>query len=217
MRTAPAALLDKAFAAELAGHIDPVRRAALPSAPRPRGDTVLVAVVDRDRMAVSMINSLFSSFGVGIATERSGIMLHNRGWGFVLEEGHPNCIGPGKRPLHTIIPALAMRTGRCELAFGVMGGGYQAMGHAHFVSNLVDFGMDVQAAIDAPRVFFEGEKTLVERGVPAAAVVGLGQRGHDVMLRELPLGGGQAIRIDWERGVLIGASDPRKDGCALGY
>jgi gamma-glutamyltranspeptidase/glutathione hydrolase len=119
--------------------------------------------------------------------------------------------------MHTIIPALAMRNGRCEMSFGVMGGGYQAMGHAHFISNVVDYGMDIQAAIDGPRAFFEGEKTMVERSVPAATVDGLKSRVHVIMVRPLPLGGGQAIRIDWERGVLIGASDPRKDGCALGY
>jgi len=98
-----------------------------------------------------------------------------------------------------------------------MGGGYQAMGHAHVVSNMVDHGMDVQQAIDAPRVFAEGPKTVIERGVPAATVEGLKSRGHDIAVRPLPYGGGQAIRIDWERGVLIGGSDPRKDGCALGY
>jgi gamma-glutamyltranspeptidase/glutathione hydrolase len=85
------------------------------------------------------------------------------------------------------------------------------------VSNIVDYGMDVQAAIDAPRYFFEGRKTMVERGMSQDAIAGLKSRGHDVMLRPLPLGGGQAVRIDWERGVLIGGSDARKDGCALGY
>ncbi|MCZ7643392.1 MAG: gamma-glutamyltransferase [Pseudorhodoplanes sp.] len=92
-------------------------------------------------------------------------MLHNRGMSFALDPGHPNCAGPRKRPMHTIIPALALRDGRCEMAFGVMGGSYQAMGHAHFISNLVDHGLDLQAAIDMPRVFFEGETTVVERGV----------------------------------------------------
>jgi gamma-glutamyltranspeptidase/glutathione hydrolase len=217
MRTAMPGLLDRSFAADLAGRIDRSRRVQLPSAPTPRGDTVLVTIVDRDRMAVSMINSLFSSFGVGVATEKTGIALHNRGWGFVVDPAHPNGIGPNKRPLHTILPGLAMRGGRCEMTFGVMGGGYQAMGHAHFISNIVDHGMDVQAAIDCPRVFFEGEKTMVERGIPAAAIEGLKSRGHDVMVRSLPLGGGQAIKIDWDRGLLIGGSDPRKDGCALGY
>lgn len=217
MRVPVPDLLDRVFAADLAGRIDRSKRSALPSAPDPRGNTVLVCVVDRDRNAVTMINSLFSSFGVGIATEKTGIMLHNRGWSFTVEPGHPNCIGPRKRPMHTIIPALTMREGRTDMSFGVMGGAYQAMGHAHFISNLVDYGMDLQAAIDAPRVFFEGEKTMVERGIPDAAIKGLAARGHDVMLRPVPLGGGQAIRIDWERGILIGGSDGRKDGCALGY
>ena len=218
MRMTPAALLDRGFAAELAELIDRNHRARLPSAPTPRGDTVLVTVVDRDRMAVSLINSLFFSFGVGIATEKTGIMLHNRGWSFVIDPpGHPNAIGPNKRPLHTIIPALGLRDGRCELAFGVMGGGYQAMGHAHAVSNMVDYGMDVQSALDVPRAFFEGDKTMVERGLPARTIEGLQGRGHDVAVRPLPLGGGQIIRIDWDRGVLLAGSDFRKDGCALGY
>ena len=217
MRASVAALLDRAFAAGLAGRIDPARRIAVSRAPGPRGDTTLVTVVDRDRQAVAIINSLFVSFGAAVATEKTGVMLHNRGMSFSLDPGHPNCAGPGKRPMHTIIPALAVRDGRCEMAFGVMGGSYQAMGHAHFVSNLVDHGMDLQAAIDMPRVFFEAETTAVERGLAADAIEGLRRRGHDVAVRALPLGGAQAVRIDWDRGVLIGASDGRKDGCALGY
>lgn len=217
MQTPVPALLDRVFAADLAAKIDRTKRVPLPKAPMPHGNTVLVTVVDRDRMAVSMINSLFTAFGTAIATEKTGVLLHNRGSGFNVEPGHPNCIGPRKRPMHTIIPALAMRGGRCEMTFGVMGGSYQAMGHAHFVSNLVDHGMDVQAAIDFPRAFFEGEKTMIERGLSADAVEGLKQRGHDVAIRPVPLGGGQAIAIDWDRGVLIGGSDGRKDGCALGY
>ena len=217
MRTAVEALIDKAFAARLAARIDPARRVAVPAAPTPESNTVYLTIVDRDRMAVSLINSLYSSFGVGIATEKTGIMLQNRGACFVLDPGHPNAFGPRKRPLHTIVPALAMRGGRCDLSFGVMGGHYQATGHAHVVSNLVDFGMDVQEAIDAPRAFFEGDRTLVERGVPRAAIEGLAARGHDVAVRALPLGGGQAVQIDWNRGVLIGGSDARKDGCAIGY
>jgi gamma-glutamyltranspeptidase/glutathione hydrolase len=174
-------------------------------------------VVDRDRNAVSLINSLYAPFGVGIATEKTGVLLQNRGACFVLDPAHPNAVAPHKRPMHTIIPALAMRDGRCEMPFGVMGGGYQAMGHAHFVSNLVDCGMDVQGALDAPRAFFEGDASAVEAGVSEATMLGLRARGHDVTLRASPLGGGQAIRIDWERGTLIGGSDPRKDGCAIGY
>ena len=139
----------------------------LPTAPKPGSDTVYLTVVDRDRMAVSFINSLYSEFGSRIATEKSGIMLHSRGACFVTDPDHPNAIGPSKRPMNTIIPALGMRDGRCDLAFGVMGADYQPMGHAHVVTNLLDYGMDLQAAIDSPRVFYEGEETVVERGIPA--------------------------------------------------
>jgi gamma-glutamyltranspeptidase / glutathione hydrolase len=217
MREPVAGLLDKGFAKRLSALLDPAKRVPLPKAPSPGSDTVYLTVVDRDRMAVSLINSLYSPFGTGICTEKTGIMLHNRGTGFVVEPGHPNTIEGGKRPMHTIIPALAMRGWRCEMPFGVMGADYQPMGHAHLISNIVDYGMDVQAAIDHPRMFFEGEKTEVERGVPPATIEGLTARGHEVAFRPAPLGGGQAIVIDWKQGVLIGGSDPRKDGCALGY
>ena len=217
MRTSVASLIDKSFAATLAGRIDAARRVPLPKTPSPASDTVYLTVVDRDRMAVSLINTLFSTFGVGICTEQTGIMLTNRGACFVLDPQHPNTFGPGKRPLHTIIPALAFRDQRGELAFGVMGAHYQPMGHAHVITNLVDYGMDVQAAIDCPRAFFDVDLTVVERGLPAATLDGLAVRGHDISLAASPWGGAQAIRIDWERGVLIGGSDARKDGCALGY
>jgi gamma-glutamyltranspeptidase / glutathione hydrolase len=211
------ALLDKAFAAALAGRIDRAHRGAFAAAAAGGNDTVYLTVVDRDRMTVSLINTLYSPFGVGICTPATGIMLTNRGACFVLEPGHPNAFGPGKRPLHTIIPALAFRDGRCELAFGVMGSHYQPMGHAQVITNLVDYDMDVQAAIDAPRAFFVGDQSIVERGLPQASVEGMRARGHDVAFAASPWGGAQAIRIDRRRGVLIGASDPRKDGCALGY
>jgi gamma-glutamyltranspeptidase/glutathione hydrolase len=210
-------LLDRDYTAQLADMIDRTKRSPFPQAPKPQGSTVLACVVDRDRNAVTIINSLFSAFGSGIATEKTGILLHHRGSGFNLEPGHPNCIGPGKRPMHTIIPALAMRDGRVDMAFGVMGGAYQAMGHAHFISNIVDYGMDVQAAIDLPRIFFEGEQVTLENGISEAVLQDLRARGHDAVRAAVPHGGGQAIQIDWERGVLIGGSDPRKDGCALGY
>lgn len=217
MRRAVPPLIGKEFAARLAGLIDRERRVSLPAAPMPGSDTVYLTVVDRDRMAVSLINSLYGEFGCRIATGKTGIMLHNRGACFVLDPGHPNGFGPSKRPMHTIIPALGCREGRCELTFGVMGANFQPMGHAHFITNLVDYGMDVQAAIDSPRVFFEDEVTLVEGGITAAAIEGLRQRGHRVVVRPRPWGGAQAIAIDWQRGVLIGGSDPRKDGCAVGY
>jgi gamma-glutamyltranspeptidase/glutathione hydrolase len=217
MRTSVEALLDKRFAKTLAARLDPARKVPLPNAFTPGSDTVYLTVVDRDRTAVSFINSLYAAFGVGVATQKSGIMLQNRGACFVVEPGHPNCVGPSKRPMHTIIPALGMRDGRCDLSFGVMGGSYQSMGHAYFVSNLDDYGMDLQTAIDHPRLFFEGDQTAIERGVPAETAAELTDRGHDVVVRPVPYGGGQAIAIDWERGVLTGGSDPRKDGCALGF
>jgi gamma-glutamyltranspeptidase/glutathione hydrolase len=212
-----AGLLDKRFAVELAGMLDPDRRVPLPNSPTPSGDTVYLTVVDRDRMAVSLINSLYAAFGTGICSEKTGVMLHNRGTGFVVEPDHPNTIAPGKRPMHTIIPALAMRDGRCTMSFGVMGGDFQPMGHAHLVANLVDYGMDIQQAIDAPRAFYAGDVTEVERGVPETTVAGLRSRGHEVASRDMPFGGGQGIVIDWQKGTLIGGSDPRKDGCAIGY
>ena len=217
MRLAISSLLDKGFARDLAGKIDRRKRVKLPDAPTPGSDTVYLTVVDRDRMAVSFINSLFSEFGSRIATEKSGILLHNRGTCFVVDPNHPNAIGPSKRPMNTIIPAVGVRDGRCELAFGVMGANFQPMGHAHLITNLVDYRMDLQAAIDQPRAFYEGEATIVERGISAATIDGLKQRGHRVTVRERPWGGAQAIAIDWQRGVLIGASDGRKDGCAMGY
>jgi gamma-glutamyltranspeptidase/glutathione hydrolase len=217
MREPVAGLIDKGFAKKLSALIDPEKRVALPKAPKPTSDTIYLTVVDRDRTAVSLINSLYSGFGTGICTQKTGIMLHNRGSGFVVEPGHPNTIAPDKRPMHTIIPALAMRDKRCAMSFGVMGADYQPMGHTHVITNMVDYGMDVQAAIDDPRVFYLGETTEVERGVSEAAIAGLKARGHTVAVRPLPHGGGQGIVIDWERGVLIGGSDPRKDGCALGY
>ncbi len=217
MRVSAPSLLDKGFARGLVHRIDRGKRSKLPAAPTPGSDTVYLTVVDRDRMAVSFINSLFSEFGACIATEKTGIMLHNRGACFVVDPDHPNAIGPSKRPMHTIIPALGVRDGHCELAFGVMGAHYQPMGHAHLVTNLVDYRMDLQTAIDSSRVFYEDDDTIVERGISAATIEGLGQRGHRVMVRERPWGGAQAIAIDWQRGVLIGASDGRKDGCAVGY
>ena len=217
MRVATEALNDKAFAKQLAQRIDRSRRMPLPNAPTPGSDTVYLTVVDRDRCAVSLINSLYAGFGVGICTEKTGVMFNNRGACFTLDPAHPNCFGPDKRPMHTIIPALAMRDGRCEVSFGVMGAHYQPMGHVQFVTNRVDHGMGVQAAIDAPRAFFEGDFTVVERGVPAATVEGLKARGHNVVTAPTPWGGAQAIEIDWRRGVLIAGSEPRKDGCAIGY
>jgi gamma-glutamyltranspeptidase/glutathione hydrolase len=217
MRTPVGDLLAKSFGKKLAALIDLNKRSKLPAAPAPGSNTIYLSVVDRDHMAVSFINSLYSSFGLGICTEKSGIMLTNRGACFTLEPDHPNTFGPDKRPLHTIIPALAMHNGRCDMSFGVMGAHYQPMGHVQIVLNMLDYGMDVQEAIDAPRFFFEGENTVVESGTNAATIEGLKQRGHTVVMADQPWGGAQTIKIDWNRGVLIGGSESRKDGCALGY
>ncbi len=217
MRTPVADLLDKSFARKLAGLIDMNKRAQLPKQPSPNSDTIYLSVVDRDRTAVSFINSLYSGFGLGVCTEKSGIMLTNRGACFTLEPDHPNTFGPDKRPLHTIIPGMTMRDGRCDMSLGVMGGAYQPMGHVQIVNNVLDYGMDVQQAIDCPRFFFDGDQTVVESGTPPATIEGLAARGHTVVKAEAPWGGSQIVRIDWERGVLTGGSDARKDGLALGY
>ena len=119
--------------------------------------------------------------------------------------------------MHTIIPALAMRDGRCDMSFGVMGAHYQPMGHAQIVINMLDYGMDVQQAIDCPRFFFEGETARSSTARRRRRSRACSARGHDVAMRAAPWGGAQTIKIDWERGVLIGGSEPRKDGCALGY
>lgn len=182
-------------------------------------DTVYLTVVDREGNACSFINSLFESFGSGILAEQSGVMLHNRGYGFRLQEGHPNCIAPDKRPMHTIVPGMVMRNGEPLMPYGVMGGHFQPMGQTLFLTNHFEFGLDVQEAIDCPRLFPSPAKGVVEveRGIPGEVVASLDGLGHRCAVIDKPHGGGQAILIDRKRGVLIGGSDPRKDGCALGY
>ena len=204
-------------AARLAGLIRPdaVLPPALPGAEAVHKDTVYLCVVDGEGMAVSLIYSIFHSFGSGHASDKFGLLFHNRGAGFTLAEGHPNEAGPGKRPMHTIIPAMLRQKGKVIMPFGVMGGQYQAAGHGRFVTNLVDFGMDPQAAIDAPRCFAEGAELQVEPGYSPEVHQALADLGHKVVPPPAPIGGAQAIRIHPD-GVLEGASDPRKDGCALG-
>ncbi len=180
-------------------------------------DTVYLCVVDQDGNACSLINSLFESFGSGIVAQRSGVMLHNRGFGFRLERGHPNCIAPGKRPMHTIIPGMVMQDGRAVLPFGVMGGHYQPAGQSWFLTNFLEYGLDIQESLDLFRMFPQGGKLEVERGVPDEVLRRLAAMGHVPEVTDRPHGGGQAIWIDHDRGCLIAGSDPRKDGLALGY
>jgi gamma-glutamyltranspeptidase/glutathione hydrolase len=189
----------------------------LPPSPMEKSETIYLCVVDRDRNAVSFINSVYHSFGSGVVGPKSGVILQNRGASFRLDPSHPNCIAPGKRPMHTIMPGMALKDGRALMPFGVMGGDYQPFGHVHLLTNMLDFGMDPQAALDCPRVFYSAGFAEVERGVPPAAVLGLQQRGHQTAIPFEPLGGGQAIHIDWQSGTLTAGSDPRKDGCALGF
>lgn len=180
-------------------------------------DTICLSVVDRDGLVVSFINSIFHPFGSTILAPKSGVMLHCRGNSFSLEAGHPNRLAPRKRPMHTIIPGLVMRGDKPILPFGVMGGQYQSGGHAHFMMRLFGEGMDLQSAIDAPRLFAYQDYTQVESGIDEATIAYLAENGCAVERVASPLGGAQAIMIDHDNGVLIGGSDPRKDGCALGY
>lgn len=205
-------------AAKLAALIDPARAmaAAKPLTEAVHKDTIYITVVDRNRMAVSLIYSIFWGFGSGLASQKFGINFQNRGAGFSLEQGHPNEAGGGKRPMHTIIPGMLKQNGRVTMPFGVMGGAYQPNGHARLVTNLVDYGMELQSAIDAPRSFSGAEGMAVERGYAQPVRDGLAAMGHAVSVPDEPIGGAQAIILD-ESGVLIGGSDPRKDGCALGY
>src|SRR5712675_2256843 len=211
-------ILAKEFAEEYGGKIRMDRLLDLPKVSPPMNpSTVYIAVVDKDRNVCSFINSIAHSFGSAIVSNKTGILLQNRGGGFRIQPGHPNCITPGKRPLHTIIPSLVTKAGRAVMPFGVMGGQYQPVGQVHVLTNVLDYGCDVQEAIDMPRgLHYEGVYQL-EDGVPADIVDGLRELGHQTTSVVSPLGGGQAIWIDWDKGTLTGGSDPRKDGCALGY
>jgi gamma-glutamyltranspeptidase / glutathione hydrolase len=218
----PAARLDHMLSEETAArlaaliHPDHVIADPAPLTEAIHRDTIYITVVDRDRMAVSLIYSVFWGFGAGIASHRFGLCFQNRGAGFTLTEGHPNEAAGGKRPMHTIIPGMLMQGGRVTMPFGVMGGGYQPAGHARLVSNLTDFGMELQTAIDAPRSFSGREGLELERGYADSVRAELAALGHRVVTPDTPLGGAQAIVLGAE-GVLIGGSDPRKDGIALGY
>ncbi|MEP3247815.1 MAG: gamma-glutamyltransferase [Sneathiella sp.] len=212
-------MLSEDFADHLCSHID-IGKAGDPggaSAFDKHKDTVYLSVVDKDGTAVSFINSLFHPFGSGIACAETGVMFQNRGAGFVVDKGHPNCVAPDKRPLHTIIPGMVTSGGAASLCYGVMGGAYQPVGHAHVLSNLYDFGMDVQEAVDCPRAFYNAGELELEETITADVRQELVDMGYELKDAAMPLGGGQMIAIDPETGVFSAASEPRKDGCALAY
>ena len=225
-------LLSAAYAVKQRQRIDP-NRAALEfplEDPRLRGgDTVYLTVVDSDRNAVSLIQSLYHGFGSGIVPPGLGFALQNRGALFSLDPDHANTLEPHKRPFHTIIPAFVTKNGRPVFSFGVMGGDQQPQGQVQVLVNLIDFGMDVQQAGDAFRFSHDGSSTptgdrmhdggivYLEPGIPDAIAEGLRQKGHHVEYRQGGYGGYQGIRIDPETDMLSGGSEPRKDGCAIGY
>ncbi len=182
-----------------------------------QSDTVYLTVVDRDANAVSFINSLFRPFGSGLLCGETGVMFQDRGSLFVVDENSGATIEPGRRPPHTIMPGMLARDGRAVMPFGVMGGQYQPFGHAHLLTNILDYGLDVQQALDHPRAFYQNDKVEAESGIAPDVLAELEALGHVVEPTVAPHGGGQAIWIDWDRGVFVGGSDPRKDGCALGY
>ena len=215
-------LLSAAYLSGLRSLIDDSKALrALPSAGEtllpPHRDTIYLCVVDQDGNACSFINSLFQGFGSAILAERSGVMLQNRGFGFRVERGHPNCIAPRKRPMHTIIPGMVMQSGQAVMPYGVMGGHFQPMGHSLFLTNMLEYGLDIQEAIDLPRLFPLNGKVQIEHSISQDICESLVRLGHELEAAERPHGGGQAIWIDRTRGCLVGGSDPRKDGLALGY
>ena len=215
-------LLSKAYAAARRQEINPSRAGDFsPGAPAAFGDTVYVTCVDAERNVVSLIHSLFQGFGSGVVAGDTGVCLQNRGAGFVADPSHPNALQPGKRPFHTIIPAMILRQGKPWMCYGVMGGHMQAQGHVQVALNCIDFGMNIQEALEAPRYrIMGGRDVAMERAVPQMVRDELGFMGHELWplgAQNVSYGGGQAILIDQERGVLQGGSDYRKDGCAMGY
>jgi gamma-glutamyltranspeptidase / glutathione hydrolase len=229
----PAALakmLSKDYAAERRREIDPNHAAqdykalTLPAStpghvevPQAKGDTVYLTVADREGNVISLIQSIYEKFGSGIVAGDTGIALHNRGSLFSLQPGHPNVLAPGKRPFHTLIPAMVMKDNRPWLSFGVMGGDMQAQGHVQVLLNVIDFGMNVQEAGEAARFRHSATGLALESAISADARAGLEARGHHTITGFDVFGGFQGILIDPRTGVLMGGSDPRKDGQAVGY
>ncbi len=180
------------------------------------GDTVYFTVADKDRNVVSFINSLFNGFGSGVVVPDTGLLLQDRGALFSLDPDHPNRIEGRKRPYHTIIPAMAFKGGKPWLSFGVMGGDLQPQGHVQVLLNMIEFGMNVQEAGEAPRASHGSAGVGLEDGIDPTVKADLERMGHTVR-KSGAMGGYQAIQIDWERGVLFGGTDPRKDGTVAAW
>jgi gamma-glutamyltranspeptidase/glutathione hydrolase len=210
-------LLDADYLARRSSQIRSTARPADPGQP-PRGGTVYLSAADRNGHMISMIQSNFWGFGSGIVIPDWGIALHNRGYGFNLDPGHPNSLKPGKRPYHTIIPAFLTRKGQPVGPFGVMGGDMQPQGHTQMVINTLDYGMNPQAALDAPRWRVAADTVYIELETPQHIIEGLEARGHTVCVLAEPgsFGRGQII---WRlpSGAYIAGSEPRCDGCAVGW
>jgi gamma-glutamyltranspeptidase/glutathione hydrolase len=215
-------LLSKDYAAQRRKEID-MNKAAKEYGPtrdfsgNDHGDTIYLSAADGQGNVVSFIQSLFASFGAGFVAGETGITLHNRGSGFTLQAGHPNQIGPHKRPLHTLVPAMIMKDGKPWVSFGVMGGDNQAQAHAQIVANFVDFGMHVQEAGDAARMRHMGQSLALESGIGPDVRKALEGKGHTIREGRGQMGGYQAVFIDPRTGVLLGGSDLRKDGLAVGW
>ncbi|SIO72355.1 gamma-glutamyltransferase 2. Threonine peptidase. MEROPS family T03 [Burkholderia sp. GAS332] len=180
-------------------------------------DTIYLTVVDSDGLAVSFINSIYDDFGSGILAPRSGVLLHNRACGFVTDPSHPNAIAGRKRPMHTIIPAMLTKDGEAVLSFGVTGAHFQPLGQIQVLTNIIDYGMNVQEALDQPRMYAHGDVLHLEHAVPQRVWDGLRALSHKPEPSPNPLGTGQAIWIEPDLGLLRGGADPRRDGLALGF
>ncbi|MDR2174587.1 MAG: gamma-glutamyltransferase family protein [Synergistaceae bacterium] len=218
MTVAPSDLLSRAYAAERRGLIGETALTPVHGAPS-GGGTVYLAAADGEGGMVSMIQSNYQGFGSGLVVPGTGIALHNRGRNFSLDPESPNFLGPFKKPYHTIIPGFLSKDGRAVGPFGVMGGFMQPQGHMQVVSNMIDFHMNPQEALDAPRWQWIGGRTVeVERGTPGHIAAGLAARGHDV---RIPVGsegfGRGEIIVRTEYGSLAGASEPRTDGAVAAW
>ena len=211
-------LNDKKFIQNLSSSISLNKtNANLPPINSLGSNTVYLTVVDKDLNAVSFINSIYESFGSGLVPDDTGILLQNRGKSFSLDINHPNCLEPSKRPMHTIIPGMVFNNNKLFMSYGVMGGDYQPMGHADVTSCILDHNMSLQDAIDKPRYLPINNLVEIEEGISKDLQQALKLKGHNLKKTIHPHGGGQIISIDWKKGMLSGASDPRKDGIALGY